>query len=355
MLPCPSRAASVSFSHHSDLPLLSSPTILLNLPPLFRNLPSFNTNRMLDTQNIAAACDSLHQHIFENSLPEKPSLLNSFSPWNQIKPDKSSFIEMFGELHFKETSSPSSSSSTTTTSSSSAPSFPMSSSSSFLDIYPQPHHNNSGYLDDGNKKSPSSLDLFSNTPNIKYTSCHTKSDSFSSMNSESLQLCTEGLGFESSDDVEDLKSEISEDWQTQQERVSIAKHSPTENLCTEFRRSKTCGGAFPPPISCIGKSGKPWVCFKSYRHDGRFVLKEIRMPSQEFLHACREDGRLKLQFVQPNDDILELEEEDFEEDEGFEDVEVDVEEEEDNESFDDVEEEKRTTDNRRNEVGKDSL
>ncbi|XP_044482115.1 uncharacterized protein LOC123208659 [Mangifera indica] len=169
------------------------------------------------------------------------------------------------------------------------------------------------------------------------------------MNSESLQLCTEGLGFESSDDVEDLKSEIGEDWQTQQKRESIAKHSPTENLCSDFRRSKTCGRTFPPPISSIGKSGKPWVCFKSYRHEGRFVLKEIMMPSQEFLHACREDGRLKLQFIQPNDDILELEEEGFEEDEGFEDVDV---EDEDSESFDDVEEERRMVDNRRNEVRK---
>ncbi|CBI28308.3 unnamed protein product, partial [Vitis vinifera] len=127
-----------------------------------------------------------------------------------------------------------------------------------------------------------------------YVSRHRNSDSFSSMKSESLQLCTEGLGFESCDDVEDVHNEIKDDWENQEERVT--RHSPRENAYTEFRRSRTQGGAFPPPISCIGKSGKPWVSFKSYRHDGRFVLKEIRIPNQELLHACREDGRLKLHF-----------------------------------------------------------
>lgn len=135
------------------------------------------------------------------------------------------------------------------------------------------------------------------------------------MNSESLQLCTEGLGFESSDDVEDLKSD--DNWQKRHEDPKISKfttkHSP-ENLCGEFRRSRVSGGAFPPPISCIGKSGKPWVCFKSFRHDGRFVLKEVRIPTQEFLHACREDGRLKLQFVQPDDEILEEDDEEDDDD-----------------------------------------
>lgn len=267
-----------------------------------------------------AACGSL-QHIFENSLPEKPaSLLESLSTWNQMTPVKPvnqpSFIEIFGELHFKQGSDHSSSSSSS--------SFPMSSlspsSSSLLDLI-----NGSNRIPslDSSAATPKIInDSFSSSGNsessvhgFKYTGCHKKSDSFSSMNSESLQLCTEGLGFESSDDVEDLRNEMTEEWQNQQEKVSITKHSPAENLCGEFRRSRTSGGEFPPPISCIGKSGKPWVCFESYRHDGRFVLKEIRMPSQEFLHACREDGRLKLQFVHPNDDIQELEEGEYEEDE----------------------------------------
>ncbi|XP_057484647.1 protein FANTASTIC FOUR 4 [Actinidia eriantha] len=225
-----------------------------------------------------AFCGSL-QHIFKNPLPENPTLFESLSSWNQIKFTKptedSSFTEIFGELHFKENpDQPPPPPST----------LPLSSSSS-----------------EGSTKKPSS-DYF--------TSIHKNSNSLSSMNSESLQLCTESLGFESSDDIEDLKTEMNNGWKSQLERISIRKSTTSENLTGELRRPRTStGGGFPPPISCIGESGKPWVCFKSYRQDGRFVLKEIRVPTREFLHARRENGCLKLQFFQPEDEILEEEEE----------------------------------------------
>jgi hypothetical protein len=233
-----------------------------------------------------AACGSL-QHIFEKPLPENPTLLESLS-WNKIKAinpiEQSSFTEIFGELHFKEN--------------------PESS-------------NSSSSSKDENNWSPSSRDSFSGTPRTKYTSSHKSSDSFSSvLNFDSLQLCTEGLGFESSDDVEEFRDEDKQE----EKVVGMTKlqqhHLVSENQQGgELRRSRTSGGAFPPPISCISQSGKPRVCFKSYRQDGRFVLKEIRTPTQEFLHAFREDGRLKLNFVQPNDEILEEEEEEEEEEE----------------------------------------
>ncbi|XVE59587.1 hypothetical protein DITRI_Ditri05aG0057800 [Diplodiscus trichospermus] len=262
-----------------------------------------------------AACGSL-QHMFEKPLPENPTLLESLSSWNQIKPgikpiEQSSFTEMFGELHFKENSE-----------SSPASSFSVSpfSSTSVIALSPQNSTiklsgNDVFHENDGNNGSSSPPELLSNTRKmIKYSSnCQRKSESFS-LNSERLQLCTEGLGFESSDDVEDMKTEMKQDWQSEEKKASsiintTKMQTKTENLYSEFRRSSSSGGAFPPPISCIGKSGKPWVCFKSYRQDGRFVLKEVRIPKQEFLHACREDGRLKLQFVQPKDEILEDEEE----------------------------------------------
>ncbi|KAJ4974454.1 hypothetical protein NE237_007628 [Protea cynaroides] len=62
---------------------------------------------------------------------------------------------------------------------------------------------------------------------------------------------------------------------------------------------------FPPPISCIGRSEKPW--FASNPTVGRFILKEIRIPTQESLRSCREDGRLKLRFVQQDREIPEKE------------------------------------------------
>lgn len=140
------------------------------------------------------------------------------------------------------------------------------------------------------------------------------------MNSERLQLCTEGLGFESSDDVEELANGTNSHWQKKNKEeirstslmITKGKHVVPENPSSEFVKK-----SFPPPISCIGKTGKPGVCFKTYRKNGRFVLKEMRIPTREyFLHACREDGRLKLQFFhsEEDDEEEEIPEEEEEED-----------------------------------------
>lgn len=282
-----------------------------------------------------AACGSL-QHIFENPLPENPTLLESLSKRNQIKPvkksniDESSFTEIFGELHFKERDSLFSS--------------PPSSSSSSCSI-------------DLDSKSETSEEKEKNPPleyrfsSSKYIGSHKKSDSFCLKSLESLQLCTEGLGFESSDEVEDsmLKNSIKEEDKYGQKPVEkVLSDGKNTNFCSEIApRTRTTagasgGGRFPPPISCFSKSsGKPWVCFKSYRQNGRFVLKEVRIQSQEILHACREDGRLKLHFVHPKDQISEDEDDENDED-NYDDMEEEESEEEGTDydyDYDDDEEE----------------
>ncbi|KAI4334225.1 hypothetical protein L6164_018941 [Bauhinia variegata] len=258
-----------------------------------------------------AACGSL-QHIFEKPLPEKATLLESLS-WNQIKPvktiDQSSFAEIFGELHFKESTESSSSASSSHVNLSSLPS-----SSSTIDLIPQTQNNNLTLNEASGLSSEFNQAPFSDSVSTRHTRSHRSSDSFSSLNLESLQLCTEGLGFESSDDVEDMKSESNDCWQMQGEKVSVKNHLSSQFSSGECKRSRVSGGEYPPPISCIGRNGKPGVCFRSYRQDGRFVLKEIRIPTQEFLHACREDGRLKLHFVHPDDEFPEEEDEEEEED-----------------------------------------
>ncbi|KAL8496353.1 hypothetical protein ACS0TY_020168 [Phlomoides rotata] len=236
-----------------------------------------------------AACGSL-EHIFENPLSEPPTFLESLSPWKHIKSmkhpvDDSSFTEIFGELHFKENHIHSS---------------PESESSS----------NSTSMGDNGFTKGNNFQSSYYPSKSKQYG----RSDTFSSKNSESLSLCTEGLGFESFDDVEDLLN-CNKEWEHQEEK-SAARNSETEHQRNESKISSRTGtGEFPPPISCIGRSGKPWVSFKSYREDGRFILKEIRIPTQEFLHACRENGRLKLHFIhsESDDEIFEEEEEDEEE------------------------------------------
>jgi hypothetical protein len=59
------------------------------------------------------------------------------------------------------------------------------------------------------------------------------------------------------------------------------------------RRTRS-GRVFPPPISVIGRGGRPWLTLRAHREDGRLVLREMRLPSQELLQPCREDGRFKL-------------------------------------------------------------
>ncbi|KAJ0969135.1 hypothetical protein J5N97_022012 [Dioscorea zingiberensis] len=196
-----------------------------------------------------ATCGDLRQ-IFETPLQENSSLLDSLSPWNQlknIKPIESSFTEIFGELHFHEKIE--------------TPASPES------------------------KKHP--LDPPPGVAKNQHTF-------------ESLQLCTEGLGFESLADVEeDFMNDFSDHWACGglKERRSPAFSSRSSSF-------KASGGrGFPPPISTLGRSGKPLVYFKSYRDDGRFILREVRIPTYEFLHASREDGRLKLHFIHPNEDI----------------------------------------------------
>jgi len=74
------------------------------------------------------------------------------------------------------------------------------------------------------------------------------------------------------------------------------------NVRERYSKARNKQKEFPPPVSCIGTTGKPLVCFESYREDGRLLLKVVRIPTQEFLHACREDGRLRLCLVQLSDD-----------------------------------------------------
>ncbi|XP_038894576.1 uncharacterized protein LOC120083094 [Benincasa hispida] len=236
-----------------------------------------------------AACGSL-QHIFENPLPESPTLLETLSSWNQIMPlkptEQSSFTEIFGELHFKESFVPHSFSSLSSlTESLNSPSTD--------DLWKEPSFSN------GERES---------------SSFHRKSNSFSSTNSESLQLCTEGLGYESLDDVEDLKEGMDEKvWQREDEEENTLKKQIQHPSLKPgmINRTKSANREdFPPPISCMGKNGKPWVGFKSYRYGGRFILKEVRVPTHEFLHASRENGRLKLHILVPHEQTREAKEED---------------------------------------------
>ncbi|KAJ0969726.1 hypothetical protein J5N97_022603 [Dioscorea zingiberensis] len=88
------------------------------------------------------------------------------------------------------------------------------------------------------------------------------------LGSDPLQLCTEGLGFESTGDVEDLRKES---WD---EYWSGCRNGAGERRSADRYSRRSGGKGFPPLISTMGRSGKPLVHLESYRNDGRFILKE---------------------------------------------------------------------------------
>ncbi|RZC78397.1 hypothetical protein C5167_002602 [Papaver somniferum] len=261
-----------------------------------------------------ASCDSLQQ-IFENPLPKNPTLIESLS-WNQIKPIRkpteiSSFSEMFGELNFEDNSSPPPPSTLFPP--------PPSSASCNKNLNPVFDHLNNEQLEEKNNLLPS-CSFLGGAANKHRQYMDNGGSKISSaggyQSKKNLQMCTEGLGVESFDCIEEEKKDDSENQEKNKVmmmRSNLGHHKSSSSshiMGHEFRRlSRTGARKFPPPISSIGISGKPGVSFRSFRQDGRFVLKEIRIPTQEFLHASREDGRLKLNFVHPQRRILEEQEE----------------------------------------------
>jgi len=231
-----------------------------------------------------AACGSL-QRIFEPENP--PSLIESLSsnsswktvpPLNLKPPSDHSYTEIFGEDHLRRDPNPNSK--------------PDSKSSSPSPAFP---------IDEGLTGINGEDDkwVFYSRTGSYSGSYHKRSESLSS---ESLQLCTESLGFESLDDVEDLKMESLNNNNNNSDNREC-KMTERVNVRERYSKAKNKQREFPPPISWIGTTGKPWVCFESYREAGRLLLKVVRIPTREYLHACREDGRLRLRFVQPSDDV----------------------------------------------------
>ncbi|KAK1426233.1 hypothetical protein QVD17_14902 [Tagetes erecta] len=100
------------------------------------------------------------------------------------------------------------------------------------------------------------------------------------------------IGSESFDDLKDFNDQ----WEERREHVT--KHTK-KKIPGESKRSRVNRREFPPPISSLGRR----FCFKSYRFNGRLVLKEERMLTQEILHAYREDGRLKMRFIRFEDGV----------------------------------------------------
>lgn len=223
-----------------------------------------------------AACRSL-PNIFEKPLPEIPRLRQSLAhlKHRNALEDSSFFLPSSSASSSSTSSFASSPTSTSSWTSSSFSSSPFS-----LDFTPS--LSNKTVKDEDKNESKH----------------HRHGDSISSLNS-----CQEGgVGFENSKVNEVRNNDRS--CRKAKKCITRRKSNEVESLSNSKRskRSQITGKEFPPPISSIGRSGKPWLSLKSYKQNGRFILKEVRIPIQEFLHATREDGRLKLQIVQSDEE-----------------------------------------------------
>ncbi|KAL7205223.1 hypothetical protein ACSBR2_018204 [Camellia fascicularis] len=129
---------------------------------------------------------------------------------------------------------------------------------------------------------------------------------------DGLMLCTESLGFESSDEwrVDDKIENISEDVVNSMTMTTIWAKRKRMGWRSEVKN-------FPPPLSSLNQNGKPVFYLRPVRRDGRLELMEVKIERLEVLRASREDGRLRLHLIR---DVDVEEEEQVEEEEKIEEV-----------------------------------
>ncbi|KAL5225518.1 hypothetical protein ABZP36_012157 [Zizania latifolia] len=230
------------------------------------------------------AADGALRRLFEKPLPDNPTLLEALSACNQVhhhhhykrQVDPASFTEIFGELHFQEK--------------------PDVAARAFLEPPARPPVRTVPRLDVADVAADKSKDDSSLDALLKPKPATVKrSASFCLKSSESLLLCTEGLGSESTVDADDMVKDGEDDAIPRYEQMDVEESADAG--AAEPGIEKRTPPSFPPPIRSIGRGGKPCVCFRSFRAEGRFVLTEVVIPGKELLQATREGGRLRLQFA----------------------------------------------------------
>lgn len=131
--------------------------------------------------------------------------------------------------------------------------------------------------------------------------------SASSLSEKSLEICTESLGSETGSDgfssyppseVGDVDEEKDNDRQQPQlqlsqscEDMQIVKY----HYSTSSRKSGP--RSFPPPLPSLAREDRTSVHMHSHRGNGRLVLEAVSVPPQNYFQAQREDGRLRLTFI----------------------------------------------------------
>ncbi|GLJ49795.1 hypothetical protein SUGI_1057580 [Cryptomeria japonica] len=152
----------------------------------------------------------------------------------------------------------------------------------------------------------------------------------STLSDQSLRLCTESLGCESGtdcsypslSDTEDCSSASSEDnfsvfgeeeeqVEEEQESISAENLKISDNVSgSEQEKAIKRTRSFPPPLSSIARSDGSCIHMRSFKQDGRLLLKAVPVEtSQKYLTVRREDGRLQLHLIRTQLQELSPEEE----------------------------------------------
>ncbi|CAA7408031.1 unnamed protein product [Spirodela intermedia] len=147
--------------------------------------------------------------------------------------------------------------------------------------------------------------------------------SANSLSQRSLEMCTESLGSEtgsdgmiSSEDLDDyfstwtnsvdddfveksnetgdVESELGDEEETVELPPSRRKPTPVNYHCSSGRSPARF---FPPPLPSICRRDGPCLSMRRHRLDGRLVVEAVTVPSQNYLHAQRHNGRLLLTFI----------------------------------------------------------
>ncbi|KAJ6802601.1 putative protein FAF-like, chloroplastic [Iris pallida] len=150
--------------------------------------------------------------------------------------------------------------------------------------------------------------------------------SSSLMSQRSLEVCTESLGSETGSDEFLSSDDDMEHWfstrpnkkqvvvQHQQQEEEEEEHdNDNDNEAGEFAGTKWKEQAtvnyhcsvsrrspcrsFPPPLPSISRRDGRCFQMRPRRRDGRLVVEAVAVPSQNYLQAERQDGRLLLSFI----------------------------------------------------------
>ncbi|OIT19242.1 PREDICTED: protein FANTASTIC FOUR 3-like [Nicotiana attenuata] len=111
----------------------------------------------------------------------------------------------------------------------------------------------------------------------------------SSLNTKSLEMCTESLGSETGSDISESMEELSP---FLSEKETNFQRSKSREFTKKFNRASS----FPPPLTSM--SGNEGVQVRPHREGGRLVLKAVTINScNSYFQAERADGRLRLSIL----------------------------------------------------------